>query len=116
MKIRQGDIYLVNFGKKYNSELGKIRPAVVVQNDFFNMAVKDHIYKQVLVVPLSTKEIEDDYRMACSARDNLKKDSFIIANWLCTIDIEHILVERGLIARLNEDEFGVLKEKICNLL
>ena len=31
--MRRDDIYLVNFGKKYNSEFGKIRPAMIVQND-----------------------------------------------------------------------------------
>jgi len=32
--MKQGDIYLVNFGKKYNSEIGKIGPAVIVQNNY----------------------------------------------------------------------------------
>ena len=32
--IKQGEVYLVNFGHKYNSELDKIRPAVVIQNNF----------------------------------------------------------------------------------
>ena len=116
MMIRQGEVYLVDFGKRYNSELGKIRPAVVMQNDFFNLAIKDSVYKQVLVVPLSTKKIVDDYRMAFNARDNLKKDSFIIANWICTLDFEHILVDRGLIAKLDDDEFATLKERICSLM
>jgi mRNA interferase MazF len=114
--ISQGEIYLVDFGKRYNSELGKIRPAVVMQNNFFNAAIKEKIYKQVLVVPLSTKQIEDDYRMACKARDNLKKDSFIIANWICTLDVEHILIDRGLITKLDESELATLKDKICNLM
>ncbi len=31
--MRRGEVYLVNFGKKYNSEFGKIRPALIIQND-----------------------------------------------------------------------------------
>jgi mRNA-degrading endonuclease toxin of MazEF toxin-antitoxin module len=34
--IVQGGVYLVNFAKTYHSELGKIRPAVVIQDNFLN--------------------------------------------------------------------------------
>ncbi len=114
--IKQGEIYLVDFGQKYNSEIGKIRPAVVMQNNFFNKAVKSNVYKQVLVVPLSTLPIQDDYRIFLKARDNLKKDSYMIANWICTLDFEHILVDKGLIAKLDEDEFELLKQRVCALM
>jgi len=114
--ISQGDIYLVNFGKKYNSEIGKIRPAVVVQNNFFNRALKDKIYHQVLVVPLSTLPIKDDYRLAIKARDRLKEDSYIISNWICTLDFEHILLDKGLITKLIKDELELLKNQICTIL
>ncbi len=116
MKIRQGEVYLANFGTKYNSELGKIRPAVVVQNNFFNRALKSKDYKQILLVPLSTKPIIDDYRIPIKARDNLQKDSFIIANWICTIDFEHLLVEKGVLTKLSEDEFNELKKRVCDLM
>ena len=106
----------MDFGQKYNSEIGKIRPAVVMQNNFFNKAVKSNVYKQVLVVPLSTLPIQDDYRIFLKARDNLKKDSYMIANWICTLDFEHILVDKGLIAKLDEDEFELLKQRVCALM
>ena len=32
--IEQGEVYLVDFAKKYNSEFGKVRPAVILQNNF----------------------------------------------------------------------------------
>ncbi len=114
--IRQGEIYLANFGQKYNSELGKIRPAVVMQKNFFNYAIESNVYKQVLVVPLSTLPIEDDYRILLKKRDNLHKDSYMIANWLCTLDLEHILVEKGLLTRLTEEEFNNLKARVCDLM
>jgi len=116
MQIAQGEIYLVDFGVKYNSELGKIRPAVVVQNNFFNKTIEDKIYKQVLVAPLSTVVIEDDFRIKIEPRDRLEKRSYIISNWLCTLDIEHILTDRGLITQLNEDEFSKLKKAVCSLI
>ena len=114
--IKQGEIYLANFGNRYNSEIGKIRPAVVMQNNFFNKAIKSNVYKQVLVAPLSTLPIEDDYRIFIKARDRLQKDSYIIINWLCTLDLEHILIDKGLIAKLSSSEFELLKQRVCNLI
>ena len=34
--MRRGEIYLVDFAKRYNSEFGKIRPALIIQNDIAN--------------------------------------------------------------------------------
>ena len=114
--IRQGEIYLVNFGKKYNSEIGKIRPAVIIQNNFFNRTVDRNLYKQVLVVPLSSIGVENDFRLKIKARDRLEKDSFIISNWICTLDFEHILVDRGVITKLDSSELEELKRMICDLI
>ena len=114
--IKQGEIYLVNFGKKYNSEIGKIRPAVILQNNFLNRTVESKLYRQVLVIPLSTVQIEDDFRMKIIARDRLEKDSFIISNWVCTLDFENILVEKGGLTKLNSSELEDLKKRFCSLI
>ncbi len=34
--MKRAEVYLVNFGKKYNSEFGKVRPALIIQNDVAN--------------------------------------------------------------------------------
>ncbi len=114
--IHQGEIYLVKFGKSYKSEFGKIRPAVILQNNLFNTFLLTKKYKSVLVVPLSTLEEETEYKIKIKARDRLKKDSFIVASWICSVDIDRILLDKGLITKLNYDELEELKEKICKLL
>ena len=114
--IRQGEIYLVDFGQKYNSEIGKIRPAVVMQNNFLNRSLPKAKHKGVLVIPLTSDDIVTEYKIKITKRGNLKKDSFMIANWICTLDFEHILVDRGLIAKLDEDEFELLKQRVCALM
>ncbi len=116
MMIRQGEVYLVDFGEKYNSELGKIRPAVVMQNNFLNMILPKAKYKTLLVVPFTSDDIVTEYKIKIPKRDNLKKDSFIIANWICTLDFEHVLLDRGLITKLDDKEFAFLKDKICDLM
>jgi len=114
--IEQGEVYLVNFSKKYNSEFGKVRPAVILQNNFFNRALEDTDYQSVLVVPLSTQDEQTDYKIEIAPRDNLKERSFIVANWLCTLDIKRIDIEKGALTKLSTDELQNLKSKICDLI
>ena len=114
--IQQGEIYLVDFAKKYNSEFGKVRPAVILQNDFLNRANNENIYQSVLVVPLSTQKAEDDYKMFIATRDSLKEDSWIVANWICTLDIKRVQKDKGLLTVLTKEELSILKSKVCDLL
>ena len=114
--IKQGEVYLVNFAKKYNSEFGKIRLAVVMQNNFFNKALPFSNFKSVLLVPLTTQDIQTEYKIKLEPRDNLKEKSFIVANWLCTLDVSRILTDKGLITTLSDIEIREMKEKICNLI
>jgi mRNA interferase MazF len=114
--IEQGEVYLVDFAKKYNSEFGKVRPAVILQNNFLNRSLENKQYQSVLLVPLSTQDIQTDYKIEIEPRDNLKEKSFIVANWLCTLDLKRIQLEKGIITKLSTDELQQLKLKICDLI
>ena len=114
--IQQGEVYLVDFAKKYNSEFGKIRPAVILQNNFLNRALEDQHYQSVLVVPLSTQDIQTQYKIEIKPRDNLQERSFIVANWLCTLDIKRIELKKGVLTKLSSKELQELKSKICDLV
>ena len=114
--ICQGEVYLVDFAKKYNSEFGKIRPAVILQNNFLNRALSISKFQSVLVVPLSTQDTQTEYKIEIQARDKLKEKSYIVANWLCTLDMRRIQTEKGVITQLSTDELKLLKSKICDLI
>ena len=114
--IKQGEIYLVDFAKKYHSEFGKIRPAVILQHNFLNKAIQDSIYQSILVVPLSTQNIQTEYKLEITPRDKLKEKSFIVANWICSLDFKRVQIDKGVITKLTEDEFKILKSKICSLM
>jgi len=114
--IEQGEVYLVDFAKKYNSEFGKVRPAVILQNNFLNRSIAESKYQSVLVVPLSTEDIQTEYKIEIAPRDNLKEKSFIVANWLCTLDLKRIQLDKGIITKLESDELQKLKSKICDLI
>ena len=114
--IRQGEVYLVDFAKKYNSEFGKIRPAVVLQNNFLNRSLSISKFQSVLVVPLSTQEIQTEYKIEIEPRGKLKEKSYIVANWLCTLDAKRIKIDKGVIVQLTPEEMSSLKSKICDLI
>jgi mRNA interferase MazF len=88
--IRRGDIYLVNFGKKYNSEFGKIRPALIIQNDIANRNIDLVAFKGVTVIPLTTQLCGGDIRVMIKKRDTLEQNSEICINELCTLDLSRI--------------------------
>ncbi|MDD4883015.1 type II toxin-antitoxin system PemK/MazF family toxin [Sulfuricurvum sp.] len=88
--IRRGEIYLVNFGKKYNSEFGKIRPALIIQNDIANRNIDLVAFKGVTVLPLTTQLSAGDIRVMIKKRDALEQNSEICINELCTLDLSRI--------------------------
>ena len=88
--IKRGGIYLVNFGKKYNSEFGKIRPALIIQNDIANRNIDKVAFKGVTLIPLTTNITGGSIRVFVKKRDKLQKDSEICINELCTLDISRI--------------------------
>ena len=60
--------------------------------------------------------MQTEYKIEIAPRDNLKERSFIVANWLCTLDLKRIQLEKGIITKLSSDEIQQLKSKICDLI
>ncbi len=111
MNIKRGEVYLVDFGKKYQSELGKIRPALVLQSDYVNDNLDVAPFKSVLVIPLTTDLRGGRFRVAIAAREKLEKESELIINWMCTVDLKRVISEDPL-TRLNKNELSELKKKL----
>ena len=111
--MKRGEIYLVNFGKKYNSEFGKIRPALIIQNDVANRNIDKVKFKGVTVIPISTNLSSGDLRVTIQQRDKLDKISEICINELCTLDISRIQFDKLLtsltIEELNETNIKLIK-------
>ena len=107
--MRWGEIYLVNFAKKYNSEFGKIRPAVVLQNDVANRNIDKVDFKGITVAPLTTRLFDSSVRVRVSVRDLLLHESDICVNEVCTLDISRFDLTKCL-TKLTEDESQYVKE------
>ncbi len=111
MEIKRGEVYLVDFGQKYQSELGKVRPAVVVQSNYINDNLDMAPYKSVLVIPLTTDLRGGRFRLEIKPRDRLEKKSELIVNWMCTVDLARVKEEKFLTI-LNKEELKELRQKL----
>ncbi len=111
MNIKRGEIYLVDFGKKYQSELGKIRPAMILQSNYVNDNLDVAPFKSVLVIPLTTDIKGGRFRLEVCAREKLEKKSELIINWMCTVDLKRVVSEDPLMI-LSKDELTDLKKKL----
>jgi len=111
--MKRAEIYLVNFGKKYNSEFGKVRPALIIQNDVANRNIDRVDFKGVTVIPMSTSLFGGDLRVQVQKRDKLEQVSEICINELCTLDMSRIYLDNLLTILTDEElEEVALKLKI----
>jgi len=109
--MKRGEVYLVNFGKKYNSEFGKVRPALILQNDTANRNIDKVLFKGVTVLPLTTMIAGGDIRVLIEAREKLQKSSEICINEICTLDLSRIVSDNCL-TTLSESEMNDVKNKM----
>jgi mRNA interferase MazF len=109
--MRRGEIYLVNFGKKYNSEFGKVRPALIIQNDIANRNIDKVDFKGVTLIPLTTIISGGNLRVTLNSRNDLQKKSEICINELCTLDLSRIDLDKRLTI-LTSNELEEVEQKL----
>jgi len=113
--LKRGDIYLVNFKKKYNDEFGKVRPALIFQTDILNEQIEKLPFKTVAVIPLSTQVLGGHFRVTIDKRNYLEKKSEVVVNWICTLDYSLIYKEK-LLTKLTEQELKEVEDKVMLFL
>ena len=109
--MKRGEVYLVNFGKKYNSEFGKVRPALVIQNDTANRNIDKVLFKGVTLLPMTTTISGGDIRVIINARGKLEKNSEVCINEICTLDMSRIVLDECL-TTLTEEEMTEVNTKM----
>ena len=81
---RRGEIYLVNFGSITSAEIGKVRPALIIQNNIGNQ------YSPATIVAAIHEADETKELPVCvlikKGTDGLTKDSIIDTGHLLTVD------------------------------
>ena len=89
VEIKRGEIVLVNFEPVVGSEQGGIRPALIIQNDFYNK-----YSPTTIVASITSKVYQKEYptNVSLSKQESkLKKDSTILFNQIRTIDKSRII-------------------------
>lgn len=90
--IQRGDIFLVNLDPVVGSEVGKTRPAIVLQNELAN-----HTSPTVTVVPLSTKtgRVFPFQVLIPAGEGGLERDSKVLCEQIRTLSRARLLQRLG---------------------
>ena len=107
MGFKRGAIHLVKFDPVKGVEPGKIRPAVIFQDQ----ELLDINYKTVIVIPL-TSNLCGCYplRVRITKRGNLRKDSDAMVDQIRAVDRSRIYPE--VLAELSSEELEKLGEAL----
>jgi len=113
--IKKGEIYLANLGNKNKLDIGKIRPVVIFQNNFLNRMLSESEFKDVIILPLSSKIRKNDFTLFIKKRDNLEKDSVILCNAIKMIDASRLIIEEKPLTTLTKNEIIQIENILFNL-
>ena len=110
MDYKQRDIVVVNLYPKKGDEVGKVRPCIVLSNTLDNRELNT-----LIVMPLSTKLIEDvyPYRVRLSIRKSLHSESDVLVNQLRTVSKKRVLEYLG---QISDNEYAKIKEALCQII
>jgi mRNA interferase MazF len=98
LKIRRGEIWLANLDPRFGTEAGKTRPVLVVQSQ----VLLDVGYSSALVIPLTTRLIEDaePVRMRLRPSGRLHRESDLLIAQMRAMDTRRLM--QGPLTRLEE--------------
>ena len=106
MMVSKGEIWLINLNPiKKNNEIGKIRPALVYQNNELN----HNDYPTTIIIPFSTSLIDDaqPLRLRISKRDHLLQDSDLVITQIRAIDNNKFIKK---LSKLTQEELDTVKK------
>ncbi len=111
MTVSKGEIWLVNLNpQKRSNEIGKTRPAVIIQNDFLNQSD----YETVIVLPMTTVLIDnaEPLRFRVKKRAELETDSDVLVAHARAVDKERLLQKLGELSSVEVEQIRVLFNEV----
>jgi len=111
-KLEHGAVWLADLNPRRGTEPGKTRPVLIIQNQ----ALLDASHPSTLVIPLTTRLIEDaaPLRLRLSARDRLDRDSDLLIDQIRAIDNQRLVT--GPLTFLNEEELSRIYSSILEVM
>ena len=111
MQVVRGGIYLANLNPSKGSEIGKIRPVLVIQSDVLNSIE----HTTVNILPLTTQLKDSTFlRVRIHKSDQLKQDSDVVCDYIRAIDINKITSE--LLTKINRNQMQIIEKKLSWIL
>ena len=103
--MRRGEIWVGNLNPNRGSEIGKVRPVLILQADFLTGQGEP----TVIVLPLTTqvRPAKEPLRVTIRARDRLKQDWQVVTEQPRTVDRARLA--DGPLARLTGDEMAAVE-------
>ncbi|MCI4406083.1 MAG: type II toxin-antitoxin system PemK/MazF family toxin [Sulfuricurvum sp.] len=100
--MKRGDIVLANLNPKKGSEMGKVRPVLVLQSNLLNTIS----HPTTIIIPLSTHLIDDAYplRYRIRARTLLQYDSDAVIDQIRAVD--NVRITSDILATLSTEEMA----------
>lgn len=103
--LKRGEVWVANMNPARGSEIGKIRPSLVVQADWLT----EQGSANVIVLPLSSRVLQaaSHFRPILKARDGLRQDSQVLVDQPRTVDRRRF--GPGPLAKLNDAEMALVE-------
>jgi len=114
--IKRGEVYLANLGNVKHTDIGKIRPVLIFQNDYLNRMIDEGLYGDVVIIPLSSQYKESDFTWILPKRDKLEKRSTLLCHAVKMISVKRLLIEKGLLTVLKEYEMKAIEKRVALVL
>jgi mRNA interferase MazF len=111
-KLEHGAVWLADLNPQRGTEPGKTRPVLIIQNQ----ALLDAGHPSTLVIPLTTRLIEDaaPLRLRLSARDRLDRDSDLLIDQIRAIDNQRLVT--GPLTLLGAEEMSRIYPAILEVM
>ena len=102
MKIKQFEIWLANLNPAKGTELGKVRPVVIVQTDLLNES-----HPSVIICPVTTNVLpESELLRVHLDKGQLEVVSDILVDQIRSIDKKRLISKLGELTRNQSDKLG----------
>lgn len=110
--LKHGEVWLANLNPSKGTEPGKTRPVLLLQNQI----LLDVLHPSTLVIPLTTKLIEDvePLRLRIKAQNKLEKDSDLLIDQIRAIDNRRLI--DGPLATLNTQQLAHVYKAVSDVI
>jgi mRNA interferase MazF len=110
--LRRGEVWWANLNPGSGTELGKIKPVLILQNE----ALLEARHPSTIVIPLTTNLVEDaePLRIRVLAQGLLEKDSDLLIDQARAIDNQRLI--KGPLLQLGIDSLREVEKAIIEVL